>query len=225
MLTRITIAALAAVLIAAPADARPRSKTTQIRVATFDVAAVPAYPASETTRPASRAVRGASNATRTARHSPGARNAATAAPRQAAGGAECYSASPGREVCPGGAPVYAGTPGRQVVDYGDSVVVGGRPAGCPRLFCGCEASLYLFGKIIPDLNLAANWYRMFPRTQPAPGMAAARSGHVFVLISHVEGSNWLVHDGNSGGGKTRRHVRSIAGYVVVNPHSRMAALR
>jgi hypothetical protein len=48
-------------------------------------------------------------------------------------------------------------------------------------------------------------------------MAAVRSHHVMVLISHVGGSDWLVHDGNSGGGLTREHVRSISGYTVVNP--------
>ena len=102
-------------------------------------------------------------------------------------------------------------------------VVGGRPRGCPRKFCGCEASLYVFGKIKPMLNLANNWRVMFPRTSPAPGMVAARPGHVFVLMSHVSGSRWLVHDGNSGGGLTREHVRSIRGYTIVNPHgSKMA---
>ena len=105
----------------------------------------------------------------------------------------------------------------QVDANGNAVIVGGRPAGCPHQFCGCEASLYLFGEIRKDLNLASNWIRKFPRTQPAAGMVAARSGHVFVLMSHVEGNQWMVHDGNSGGGKTRRHVRSIAGYVIVDP--------
>lgn len=107
-------------------------------------------------------------------------------------------------------------------NFGARGVIGGRPAGCPRLFCGCEASLYLFGKIRPELNLASNWIRKFPRTSPAPGMAAARSGHVMVLMSHVEGNNWLVHDGNSGGRKTRQHVRSIKGYVIVNPRGEYA---
>jgi len=113
----------------------------------------------------------------------------------------------------------------QIADAnGNGVILGGRPSGCPHRFCGCEASLYVFGEIRKDLNLAANWARKFPRTQPAPGMVAARSGHVFVLMSHVEGNKWMVHDGNSGGGKTRRHVRSIAGYAIVNPHaSRYAA--
>lgn len=98
-----------------------------------------------------------------------------------------------------------------------ATVVGGRPTDCPRSFCGCEASRYLFGHVRADLNLASNWLRKFPRTSPAPGMAAVRNHHVFVLMSHVDGNNWLVHDGNSGQGLTREHVRSISGYTVVNP--------
>ena len=104
-------------------------------------------------------------------------------------------------------------------------IIGGRPSGCPYRYCGCEASRYVFGKIIPELNLAYNWIRKFPRTSPAPGMAAARSGHVFILISHVSGNDWMVHDGNSGGHLTREHVRSISGYVIVNPHGNRYAAR
>lgn len=104
---------------------------------------------------------------------------------------------------------------------GNAVVIGGRPAGCPRRYCGCFASLEVFGTIKPHLNLASNWLQ-FPRTSPAPGMVAARPGHVFVLMSHVEGNEWLVKDGNSGGGLTRQHVRSIRGYRVVNPHGSYA---
>jgi hypothetical protein len=96
-------------------------------------------------------------------------------------------------------------------------VISRRPDGCPHAFCGCEASLYLFGAIRADLNLASNWARKFPHTSPAPGMAAVRNHHVMVLMSHVEGNNWLVHDGNSGGGLTREHVVSISGYTIVNP--------
>ena len=95
-------------------------------------------------------------------------------------------------------------------------IVSQRPSGCPHAFCGCEASLYRFGRIIPQLNLAANW-RRFPRTSPAPGMAAVRSGHVMILQQQLAGSIWYVHDGNSGGHVTREHPRSIAGYTIVNP--------
>ena len=97
-------------------------------------------------------------------------------------------------------------------------VVGGRPAGCPSAFCGCAASIHLFGHIVPELNLAANWLR-FPRTSPAPGMVAARRGHVFVLEQHVEGDVWMAYDGNSGGRATRIHARSLRGYTVVNPRA------
>jgi hypothetical protein len=48
-------------------------------------------------------------------------------------------------------------------------------------------------------------------------MVAARRGHVFVLERHIRGSMWLVHDSNSGRGKTRIHARSIAGFVIVDP--------
>jgi len=106
---------------------------------------------------------------------------------------------------------------------GNEAVVGGRPSGCPSEFCGCEASLYVFGEIRRDLNLASTWMRKFPRTQAAAGMAAVRNHHVMILMSHVGGKDWMVHDGNSGGRKTREHVRSIAGYVIVDPHGARAA--
>lgn len=104
------------------------------------------------------------------------------------------------------------------VTVDDGRVVGGRPAGCPSAFCGCAASIHLFGHIVPGLNLAANWLR-FPRTSPAPGMVAARRGHVFVLEQHLEGDIWMAYDGNSGGRATRIHARSLRGYTVVNPRA------
>lgn len=97
-------------------------------------------------------------------------------------------------------------------------ILGGRPVGCPSRFCGCGASIHLFGRIIPFLNLAANWLR-FPRAEPAPKMAAARRGHVFVLEQHIAGKVWMVFDANSGGRATRMHARSIAGYTIVNPRA------
>lgn len=98
-------------------------------------------------------------------------------------------------------------------------IIGGRPAGCPSRFCGCGASIHLFGRIIPALNLAANWLR-FPRAAPAADMVAARRGHVFVLKQHISGNTWLVFDANSGRGRTRIHPRSIAGYAIVDPRGR-----
>lgn len=95
-------------------------------------------------------------------------------------------------------------------------IVGGRPAGCPSSFCGCGAALRVFGRIVPELNLASNWLR-FPRTSPAPGMVAARRGHVFVLEQHLGGDVWMAYDANSGGRATRIHARSLRGYTIVNP--------
>jgi hypothetical protein len=91
------------------------------------------------------------------------------------------------------------------------------PSGCPRrLFCGCGAAVEVFGIPRRDLWLAANWLK-FPRAAPAPGMAAARHGHVFVLKQQLPSGQWLVADYNSGGHSSRLHVRSLRGYTVVNP--------
>lgn len=116
-------------------------------------------------------------------------------------------------------------PGRRVrLDRGAAAAIGlaaqvlSHPLGCPRrAFCGCGASVEVFGRPVRSLFLAANWLR-FPRTSPAPGMVAARRGHVFVLRQHISGSTWLAYDANSGGRRTRLHARSIAGFAVVNPH-------
>lgn len=109
--------------------------------------------------------------------------------------------------------------------FPDFGAVGGRPSQCPRRYCGCAMSIKLFGRIIPQLNLAANWSKVFPRAQPSPGMVAARRGHVMLILSYVQGRNYLVFDPNSGGGLTREHVRSIAGFTIVNPHrNRWASL-
>lgn len=92
------------------------------------------------------------------------------------------------------------------------------PAGCPRsAFCGCGASVEVFGRSVRELWLAANWFK-FPRAAPAPGMVAVRQHHVFVLRSPASNGNWIVFDANSGGHATRVHERSLAGYVIVNPH-------
>ena len=100
-----------------------------------------------------------------------------------------------------------------------SVEMLAHPAGCPaRLFCGCGAAVEVFGTPRRDLWLAANWGK-FPEAAPAPGNAAWRYGHVFVLKQQMENGEWLVADYNSGGHASRLHVRSIAGYHIVNPRA------
>lgn len=115
---------------------------------------------------------------------------------------------------------------RQMADYRAAVgqVVGSRPSGCPHAYCGCGVSLKVFGRIIPRLNLAANWYS-FPSASPGPGMVAVRNHHV-MLIQHMDGNgNAVVYDPNSGGHATRIHTVSLRGYHIVNPHStRMARI-
>lgn len=120
-------------------------------------------------------------------------------------------------------PVRAALARRVRLDRGAASAIGlaaqmlSHPSGCPRrAFCGCGASVEVFGRPIRNLFLAANWLR-FPRAAPAPGMAAARRGHVFVLRQHIGGSTWLVADHNSGGRRSRLHARSISGFAIVDP--------
>lgn len=98
------------------------------------------------------------------------------------------------------------------------------PPGCPRIaFCGCGAAWDLKLGLRRDLWLATAWLR-FPKAAPAHNRVAVRTGHVFVLKEHIRGNVWLAADYNSGGHKSRLHARSIAGYVIVNPASRVARL-
>ncbi len=114
-----------------------------------------------------------------------------------------------------GGPMYPPETARSFLARG-AEVLGGRPAGCPRRFCGCGVSLKVFGRIIPDLNLATNW-RRFAATLPGANTVAWRPGHVLYVEAHVSGSLYQVYDPNSGGGKIRRHVRNLAGYNFVDP--------
>jgi hypothetical protein len=102
-------------------------------------------------------------------------------------------------------------------------VIGGRPAGCPSSYCGCGAALRVFGRVIPELNPAANWLR-FPRTSPAPGMVAARHGHVFVpgqhLGRHVDGVRrqlWRACNTDSCSLIARIYSRESARNLIENP--------
>lgn len=104
----------------------------------------------------------------------------------------------------------------------DAVVIGGRPAGCPRAYCGCGLAKYL-GINDTRLNLAWNWARLFPRAHAGPGMAAVWRHHVAYIESMSSDGVALLRDYNSGGGLSRLHERSIRGAVIVNPHSRVAS--
>jgi hypothetical protein len=91
------------------------------------------------------------------------------------------------------------------------------PAGCPLVaFCGCGASVEVFGHSVGALWLAAAWLR-FPPAAPAPGMAAVRAHHVMIIREYLGDDRALVYDANSGGHRTRVHVVSLRGYRIRNP--------
>jgi hypothetical protein len=91
------------------------------------------------------------------------------------------------------------------------------PPGCPRrAFCGCGASVRVFGRPIRALYLAANW-RKFPAATPRAGMVAWRHHHVMVIERMTGPQTALVYDANSGQHLTRLHERSLRGYRIVNP--------
>lgn len=97
----------------------------------------------------------------------------------------------------------------------NATIIGGRPLGCPHAYCGCGASIYAFGRIIPKLNLAANWGRYFPHISARVGAAAYRAHHVVIIIGGSDGA-WRVHDSNSGGHQTRIQTLSLVGYRFVD---------
>jgi hypothetical protein len=49
-------------------------------------------------------------------------------------------------------------------------------------------------------------------------MAAVRAHHVMVIREYLGAGLALVYDANSGRHMTRVHVRSLAGYAIVDPH-------
>jgi hypothetical protein len=56
-------------------------------------------------------------------------------------------------------------------------------------------------------------------------MAAVRPHHVMVIMAYHGSGMATVYDANSGGHRTRVHLRSLAGYLVVNPRAgRIASL-
>lgn len=111
------------------------------------------------------------------------------------------------------------------VTQGVAGVVGVVPnPACPawvmrgRVFCGCGVSIRVFGTAHRHLFTARAWLR-FPPASPAPGMIAANHRHVFYIERVLGNGRVLAYDPNSGGGRTRIHVRSLAGFSVRNPRA------
>ncbi len=97
-------------------------------------------------------------------------------------------------------------------------VIGHRPVGCPHAYCGCGLAHYL-GLHDKRLWKAWNWARLFPRTSPHSGAAAVRYHHVMLLVRHIRGDRWLVRSYNGGRHLSWLYVRSVRGYVFVNPNA------
>ncbi|MGA8615163.1 MAG: hypothetical protein WB760_26480 [Xanthobacteraceae bacterium] len=105
---------------------------------------------------------------------------------------------------------------RRAYSYDEGRVVS-HPSGCPwSAFCGCGASVKIFGHPVRDLYLASNWYR-FPRTSPHAGAVAVWSHHVAVIESYNGDGHAIAYDANSGGHLTREHEISLAGAAIVQP--------
>jgi hypothetical protein len=155
--------------------------------------------------------------------------------RRGAAQAQCVLDNNGHKVCGAGALSAravdaSGNPAARAVDASGNpvtrvsggTIIGGRPPGCPHAYCGCGLRKYL-GIADTRLNLASNWARLFPRVSgPRAGVAAVRAHHVMYIEHSVGNGQWLVRDYNSGNGLSRLHVRSVRGYVFVDPHVRLA---
>ena len=95
---------------------------------------------------------------------------------------------------------------------------GGRPPGCPYLWCGCWLSIELFGRNDRALWWVPNWLK-FPRTDPAPGAVAiirrgGRPGHVGVVVG-FNGKDPIIKSGNHNRrvGVATYPARTIIAYV------------
>ena len=91
------------------------------------------------------------------------------------------------------------------------------PTGCPRIaFCGCGVAVKVFGRAVRSLWPSQAW-RKFPKTYAKPGAVAVWRGHVAYIEAVDANGNATLYDPNSGGHKTRRHVRSLRGATIVDP--------
>jgi hypothetical protein len=142
----------------------------------------------------------------------------------------CVSDNNGHIACLGSVKRTSEAPGGRAVrvsgqrHHERGIIGGTRPSGCPHAWCGCGVSLKVFGRIIPELNLAANW-RRFPAAIAAAGNVAWRWGHVFYIEAVNGDGTVLAYDPNSGGHVAHVHNRSLRGFRVVNPHGTRYASR
>lgn len=120
---------------------------------------------------------------------------------------QCVSDNEGRQVCGGSVQRTSGLANRS---YEGGTVIGGRPAGCPRAYCGCGAARYL-GLNDARLNLAWNWTKFYHGPTPV----AVWRHHVAIIERMTGPTTAILRDYNSGRGLSRIHERSIAGARIV----------
>lgn len=105
----------------------------------------------------------------------------------------------------------------QAAYTGRGRVISGRPAGCPRAWCGCWLARYK-GLKDRSLWLARNWTRVGrPAPGPAPGIIAIyargrRGGHVGIVRRVVRPGVIVLLSGNDGG-LVRERARSTQGVI------------
>lgn len=80
-------------------------------------------------------------------------------------------------------------------------VSGGRPPGCPTLWCGCGLALKLFGRHVRELWAARAWLKFQRAPGPVPGSIAVlsrgrRGGHVGIVRGTDANGNPIIYSGN-----------------------------
>jgi hypothetical protein len=135
---------------------------------------------------------------------------------QAAESTSCVSDNLGRTTCQGQIS-RTSEPHRVAVAYDGGTVIGGRPAGCPRAYCGCGAMKYL-GLTDKRLWKAWNWTLYYSGPTPV----AVWHHHVAIIERMTGPHTAILRDYNSGRGLSRIHERDIRGARIIG-HTNYAA--
>lgn len=65
----------------------------------------------------------------------------------------------------------------------------------------------------PEYNLARNWAKRGSATGPRVGAVVVWRNHVGVIVGKASNGSWLVHSGNTTGGKIATKPRSVANAI------------
>lgn len=122
---------------------------------------------------------------------------------------QCAQDNNGRIVCGGNVQRTTSHP-RVMASYEGATIIGGRPAGCPRAYCGCGAMAYL-GLTDKRLWKAWNWTKFYNGPTPV----AVWRHHIAIIERMTGPTTAILRDYNSGRGLSRIHERSIAGARIV----------